>query len=63
MSFKKLKEPVYDKNLQEYTHKCNDCGRSMGAEYFGSWILPSGEFGDDRWVVECFACGHTAMAK
>jgi len=66
MSFKELTNPVYDANGEEYTHKCNDCGESRGQEYFGVWIERegenAGEFGDDRWVIECFNCGTTEEA-
>lgn len=63
MSFKKLATPVTDSNGEEYTHKCVECDAKRGQEYFGCWIdEDSGEFTDDRWVIECFSCGHTAKA-
>lgn len=59
MSFTLLSSPVVDSESgDEFTHKCEDCGRSKGLEYFGTWIEDSGEFGDDRWIIECFECGH-----
>jgi hypothetical protein len=59
MSFTLLPTPVVDpESGDEFTHQCEDCGSSLGLEYFGSWIEDSGEFGDDRWVIECFGCGH-----
>jgi len=63
MSFKKLANPVYDANNEEYTHKCTLCDSPRAYEYFGCWIEEeTGEFGDDRFVIECFNCGHTAEA-
>lgn len=42
--------------------QCLDCdGASF--EYEGAWIEDSGEFGDDRWQVECTGCGTTAELK
>lgn len=60
MSFKELTTPVTDENGEEYTHKCGDCGEKRGQEYFGCWLEDDGEFGDDRWIIECFSCGHIA---
>ena len=66
MSFTELDFPAVDKNGEEYTHKCNSCGKPRAYEYFGVWIdregENAGEFGDDRWVIECFACGQTEEA-
>lgn len=63
MSFKELTKPVTDAEGEEYTHKCLECDSKRGQEYFGCWIEEeTGEFGDDRWVIECFHCGHTAEA-
>ena len=63
MSFKKLATPAYDANGEEYTHKCGTCTMSRAYEYFGVWIEEeTGEFGDDRWVIECFNCGTTEEA-
>lgn len=59
MAFTVLDTPVYDSNGEEYTHKCGDCGKARGQEYFGCWIEEdSGEFGEDRFIVECFSCGN-----
>lgn len=62
MSFTELDFPVTDKNGEEYTHKCGNCSKPRAYEYFGCWIEEDGEFGDDRWVIECFACGTTEEA-
>jgi hypothetical protein len=57
--FTELAEPEVEDNGDECGWRHDICD-SLAFEYFGAWIEESGEFGDDRWVVECMACSETA---
>jgi hypothetical protein len=61
--FTELSEPVEDEvSGDECGWQCKGCD-SPAFEYYGAWIEKSGEFGDDRDVVECTGCGTTAEIK
>lgn len=61
--FTELAEPEYEDNYgDECQWRCNYCDE-LAFEYHGAWIERDGEFGDDRWQVECTGCGTTAELK
>ena len=57
-----IEDMIEDEDGNECDWRCNYCD-SAGFSYHGVWIEDSGEFGDDRWQVECTGCGATAELK
>jgi hypothetical protein len=56
--FTKLDEPREEPKLGDWCEWIHNSCDSLAFDYVGCWVEDDGEFGDDRWVVECTGCGE-----